>query len=150
MNQTRTTICKYSRWNWISDSSHFLFFLTPLWPETSGLRLPVNYQQKWKCQNSPSEGKFIEKCLISEHFIIPSWEEKSSIFSLNMYPIFLDNQVYFILNTIIWSKFCRKMFLYLCKYSYKANMWIFTWNSKHTNSFWKEKGKKRKWSNQSL
>ena len=88
------------------------------------------------------DGNSIEKCLISEHFIIPSWEEKSSIFSLNMYPIFLDNQVYFILNTIIWSKFCRKMFLYLCKYSYKANMWIFTWNSKHTNIFCKEKGKK--------
>ena len=54
------------------------------------------------------------------------------------------NQFYFILNTIIWCKFWRKMFLYLCKYSYKANMWIFTWNSKHTSSFWKEKFGKRK------
>ena len=27
------------------------------------------------------EGNFIEKCHISEHFILPSWEEKSSIFS---------------------------------------------------------------------
>ena len=44
----------------------------------------------------------------------------------------------------MWCKFWRKMFLYLWKYSYKAYKWIFNWNSKHTNSFWKEKCKKRK------
>ena len=60
---------------------HIFLFSDPslgwnIWFEAPSL-LPA----KWQCQNSPSEGNFIEKCLISEHFIIPSLEEKSSIFS---------------------------------------------------------------------
>ena len=72
-------------------------------------------------------------------------EKKNQLFFHRMCTLFLlDNQVYFILSTIIWCKFWRKMFLYLGKYSYKLYKWIFTWNSKLTNSFWKEKCKKRK------
>ena len=60
---------------------HIFLFSDPylawnIWFEDPSL-LPA----KWECQNSPADGNYIEKCLISEQFIIPSWEEKSSIFS---------------------------------------------------------------------
>ena len=78
-------------------------------------------------------------------FLSFQFEKKNHSFFHRMCILFLlDNQVFFILSTIKWSKFWRKVFLYLYKYSYEANMWIFSWNSKHTNSFWKEKGKRRK------
>ena len=48
-----------------------------IWFEAPSL-LPA----KWQCQNSPSEGNFIKKCLSFECFIIPSWEEKTKDVSM--------------------------------------------------------------------
>ena len=122
----------------------FSCFLTPIWPETLGLRLPFSNQQ---CDNAKTHLQ-MEIWLKNALFLsILSFqvEKKNHPFFHRIYILFLlDNQVNFILNTIIWCKFWRKMFFYLCKYSYKANMWIFTWKSKQNNIFLKEKGKKRK------
>ena len=70
----------YSRWHRMLHFSHFLVFW-PLLAWNIWFEAPSLLPAKWQCQNSPSEGNFIEKCFISEHFIIPSLEEKSSIFS---------------------------------------------------------------------
>ena len=123
---------------------HIFLFSDPYLAWNIWFEAPSLLPAKWQCQKSPSEGNYIEKCLISEHFIFPSWEENHTFFHKIHILFLLDNQVNFILNTIIWCKFWRKMFFYLCKYSYKANMWIFTWKSKHKNIFREEKGKKRK------
>ena len=78
------------KWNTVEECHTFEIFLFSdpnlawnIWFEYPFL-LPV----KWQCQNSPSEENFIEKYLIFEHCIFPRWEEKTSIFSKNGYPIY--------------------------------------------------------------
>ena len=106
----------------------FSCFLTPIWPETLGLRLPFCNQQ---CDNANTH---LQKEIWLKNAIFLSIlsfqvEKKNQLFFYRMCTLFLlDNQVCFIL----------------------ANMWIFTWKSKHKNIFGKEKGKRRKWSNQCL
>ena len=122
----------------------FSCFLTPVWPETFGLRLQFSNQQ---CDNAKThlQKKIWLKNALFLSILSFQVEKKNQLFFHRMCTLFLlDNQVYFILTTIMWCKFWRKIFLHLWKYSYEAYKWIFTWNSKHTNSLWKGKCKKRK------
>lgn len=76
---------RFIQWNTVGGieyrTFHIFFFSDPYLVWNIWFEAPSLLPAKWQCQNSHSEGNFIKKCLISEHFIIPSWEEKSSIFS---------------------------------------------------------------------
>jgi len=76
----------YSRWHKTSHFSHLLVFW-PLLAWNIWFEAPSLLPAKWQCQNSPSKGNFIEKCLISEHCIILSLEEKQdrTFFKVKLY-----------------------------------------------------------------
>ena len=81
-NVVRNAGCARSTVGGIEYRTFYIFLFSDpylawkIWFEAPSL-LPA----KWKYQNSPTEGNYIEKCLICEHLIILSWKEKSSIFS---------------------------------------------------------------------
>ena len=119
-------------------------FLTPIWHENSGLRFLFYYQQ------SDNDKTHLQKKISLKNALFLSilWfqvERKKIHFFQKMCILFLsDNQHYFILNYHMMQILKKNVSVPFVKYSYKANKWIFTWYSKHMNSFCKEKGKKRK------